>query len=325
MSLKGIVFFVSILLVIYLGFFSLTSWAVELPIGLQKIVESNQARAEGFLGQVSFPLVFIAGFLSLLSPCILPTIPAFFALSFREKEKIAKKTFVFFLGFASVFVTFGLIGASIGQSLGSLQINYSYVVLAAGVFLIVFGVFSFFGKGFGSLLKPKWGRGRQDTVGIFLFGLSFGLGWTACLGPVIAGIILMASVLQNYLYSGLLLFVYALGLFVPLFLLALFFDKSKKVRQWLRGREVRFEIGNKVIVTDTIHMLSGLLLVVMGAIFIVYKGTGVFNQWNYFGLKDYFYLWQDKILELNISNWWLLIGAIIIFLAIIRTRLFKRK
>lgn len=325
MSIKRIVLFVSILTVIFFFSSSLTSWAVELPIGLQKIVESNQARAEGFLGQVSFPLVFIAGFLSLLSPCILPTVPAFFALSFKEKEKIAKKTFVFFLGFASVFVTFGLIGASIGETLGSLQINYSYIVLAAGVFLVVFGVISFFGKGFGSLLKPKWGRGRQDTIGIFLFGLSFGLGWTACLGPVMVGIVLMASVLQNYLYSGLLLFVYALGLFVPLFLLALFFDKSKKVRQWLRGREVRFEIGSKVIVTDTIHMLSGLLLVAIGVIFIVYKGTGVFNRWNYFGLKDYFYLWQDKILEFNISNWWLLIVVIVVLLLIIRTKFIKRK
>lgn len=323
--MKRSILFISVLTVIFFFLFSLTSWAAELPTGLQKIVESNQARAEGFLGQVSFPLVFIAGFLSLLSPCILPTIPAFFALSFKEKEKIAKKTFIFFLGFASVFVTFGLIGASIGETLGSLQINYSYVVLVAGIFLVVFGIFSFFGRGFDSLWKPRWGKGRQDTIGIFLFGLSFGLGWTACLGPIIAGIVLMASVLQNYLYSGLLLFVYAFGLFVPLFLLALFFDKSKKIRQWLKGREIRFEIGNKMLVTDTIHMLSGLLLITIGAIFIIYKGTGVFNKWSYFGLKEYFYLWQDKILELNISNWWLVVGAIVVFLVIIIVRFIKRK
>lgn len=316
----------SVLVVIIFFLFTLTSWAAELPIGLQKIVESNRVHAEGFLGQVSFPLVFIAGLLSLLSPCILPTVPAFFALSFKEKEKIAGKTFIFFLGFALVFVAFGVFGAAVGQSFSSFQINYNYVVFAAGIFLIVLGILSFFGKGFTSLWKPQFGRGRKDTAGIFLFGLSFGLGWTACLGPILAGIMLMASVLQNYFYAGLLFFVYALGLFIPLFLLALFFDKSSTVRRWLRGREVRFEIGSKTLITTTIQMLSGLLLVTIGVIFLVYRGTGIFNRWNYFGLKEYFYIFQDYLLERHISNWWLLIVALVILLVLAsKFKFFKRK
>ncbi len=304
---------------------SLTSTAAELPIGIQKIVESNKIQADNFSNSISFPLVFIAGILSLLSPCILPTVPAFFALSFKEKEKIAKKTFTFFLGFASIFVVFGLIAASIGVTLGSLQINYSYVIVGAGIFLVLFGLMTFFGKGFSSFWKPRFGRGRSDTFGIYLFGVSFGLGWTACLGPVLAGVILMASVLQNYFYSGLLLFVYAFGLFVPLFLLALFFDKSKKIRQWLQGREIRIVIGKRVVLTDTVHVLSGLLLLGIGFVFIVYRGTGIFNRWNYFGLKEYFYLWQDKILEYNISNWWFLIGVSIILLAIFFVKFRKKR
>ncbi|MDP2684333.1 MAG: cytochrome c biogenesis CcdA family protein [bacterium] len=291
--------------------------ALELPIGLQKIVETNKSNAEGFLGQVSFPLVFIAGILSLLSPCILPTIPAFFAVSFKSKERIAEKTIIFFLGFASVFVGFGLIGASLGQTLGSLQINYSTVVMWSGVFLVILGLMQLLGKGFSSFWKPKIGERRDDNAGIYLFGASFGLGWTACLGPVLAGIILMASVMQNYLYSGLLLLTYAFGLFVPLFLLAIFFDKSTKIRRWLRGREIRLEIGSKVILTNTIQMLSGLLLIIIGGVFIIYKGTGIFNSWSFFGLKEYFYLYQNKLLEINISNWWLLILVIIIITVVI--------
>jgi len=325
MTTRRHVFFVSVVAGALLFIFSLTSSAAELPAGIQKIVESNRIWAEDFVGTISFPLVFIAGVLTLLSPCILPTVPAFFALSFREKEKIAGKTFTFFLGFASVFVVFGLIGASIGASLSSLQINYSYVILVAGIFLIIFGLLTFFGKGFGSFWQPRFGRARFDAFGIYLFGVSFGLGWTACLGPILAGIILMASVFHNYLYAGLLLFVYAFGLFVPLFLLALFFDKSKKIKQWLKGREIRFVMGNRIVLTDTVHIVSGLLLLSMGFVFIVYKGTGVFNSWNYFGLKEYYYLWQDKILEWNISNWWLLIiaGAILLTIFIVKT--IKRK
>lgn len=325
MNTKRKIISLSILVFVLFFLFSWGAEAIELPEGLQKIVELNKVQSKDFLGKVSFPLVFVAGFLSLLSPCILPTLPAFFALSFKEKEKIAKKTFTFFLGFALVFVGLGLFGASIGETLNTLQIDYSYLVLVAGIFLIILGVLSFFGKGFGSLWRPRWGRGRQDTLGTFLFGVSFGLGWTACLGPILAGIILMASVLDNYFYSGLLLLVYAFGLFVPLFLLALFFDKSKRVRKWLRGREIRFVIGSKVLVTNTVHVLSGLLLIIIGFIFIIYKGTGVFNQWSYFGLKDYFYLWQNKILEVGVSNWWLLVVAIIILLVVLIPRFFRKR
>lgn len=317
MKIKKSYLIISVLVIVSLVLSIQDLWAIELPVGLQKIIETNQIMAEGFLGQVSFPLVFIAGLLSLLSPCILPTIPAFFAVSFKSKDKIAKKTSIFFLGFATVFVVFGLIGASLGQTLGSLQISYSNIVAWAGLFLIILGIMSILGKGFDSLWKPKFGKGRSDNLGIYLFGTSFGIGWTACLGPVLAGIILMASVMQNYFFSGLLLFTYALGLFVPLFILAIFFDKSARIRRWLRGREVKLAIGNKIITTNTIQMLSGLILIIIGGFFIIYKGTGVFNSWSFFGLKDYFYLYQDKLLEINISNWWLLIVVIITIIGMI--------
>ena len=84
---------------------SLVLAQLELPPGLQQGVKETLTNAQ----KLSFLVVFIGGVLSVLSPCILPTLPAFFAFTFKEKKNLTKMTFIFFLGFALVFVLLGLI------------------------------------------------------------------------------------------------------------------------------------------------------------------------------------------------------------------------
>src|SRR3989344_1696972 len=84
---KRVIFFLSfcILLLIPLAF--LVSAQSDLPIGLQKIIDLNNQDAENFALKVSFFIAFLAGMLGILSPCILPFLPAYFSYTFKEKDR----------------------------------------------------------------------------------------------------------------------------------------------------------------------------------------------------------------------------------------------
>jgi len=285
--IKGISFFL-----IFLVLASAVA-ALVLPEGISKIKEHNAQQAEFFKANLSVFIAFLAGILSLLSPCILPLVPAFFAYTFQERKQISKMTFFFFLGFTLVFIVLGILAAALGKSLTVLKEDYGLWILVSGVLLIVFGIMTIFGRGF-TLLKVK-SKARHNALGIFIFGILFGLGWTACLGPVLSGVLLMASLFHNYLQAVLILFSYSLGIFVPLFVLAFFFDKYK-IHEWKLVKGKEFQIFGRNI--HSTSLASGLLLIVIGITFIIYRGTGIVNTVDPIGLKQYFYIFQDKLIEI---------------------------
>ena len=285
--------FVLIISVIILS--SLAYAVSDLPPGLLKIQEYNDAIAQKFLQNVSFIIAFLAGMTSILSPCILPLLPAYFAISFKEKRKITLTTFIFFLGFALVFILMGLLAAFTGKALTSVFKNISWLVPAVGAALVVFGIMIFLGKGFpGFNVKRKI---RADATGIFLSGIFFAIGWTACTGPILSGVLLMASTFRNYAAASYLMFAYSLGIFVPLFILSFFYDKLRidKIK-WL-NKETVIKIANKKFCTNVPNIIAGLLFVFIGLIFIIFKGTGVFNSLQMFGLRQFFYSWQNLFIE----------------------------
>ncbi len=266
---------------------------LELPENIIKIKDYNKELSQDFLTKISIPIVFIAGILSLLSPCILPILPAFFSYTFKEKKQITKMTSIFFLGFSLVFVAMGILGVIIGQaSLILLQDKISVLILIAGILLIAFGVMSMLGKGFHGIVKQ---RGfHDDKLGVFIFGIFFALGWSACLGPIISGIILMIAVIGNFFTGAYLMFFYSLGIFIPFFILSFFYDKYNLSKS-------RFIIGKEIKIFDrkinSTNLLSGLLLVIIGFVFVVYRNTQIINRFDLFRLKNYFFEFQRLLLE----------------------------
>ncbi len=275
-----------------------------LPANVQLIKEYNKEQSLKFIRDISLLIAFLAGILSLISPCILPTLPAFFAYSFKEKTNITKMTLLFFLGFSIVFIAYGLIAAFLGISLAMLIENFSLLVLIMGVFLVLFGAITLFGKGFsGFVVKRKF---KHDSLGVFLFGIVFAVGWTACLGPILAGVLSIATILGSYVYSALLLFSYSLGIFVPLFILSFFFDKYNLVEsKFLRGKDISI-FGKKIHSTN---LISGALLIAVGAIFIIFRNTSIINSINPFGVKIIFNNLQNVLLTFKYAN---IIGIIVL-------------
>ena len=260
----------------------------HLPDGLLAGEAYTHEQAATFLLTFSFFAAFLAGIITLFSPCILPLVPAYFSYTFKEKTKISIMTLSFFLGFTLMFIALGIGATLLGvASLSLLQEKISFAIQIAGALILLFGIMTFFGGGFSGIILRK--RTENDIAGVFLYGILFALGWTACIGPVLAGILTMTAVFHNYLTAALFMFFYSLGIFFPLFLLSLFYDRffMQKLQQFF----------GKTIDTSLSNILSGILLICIGLVFIIWKGTAPINGFSYFGLKEYFYTLQRLVLE----------------------------
>ena len=295
--------FLSILLVILVVLTSISVLAEsDVPIGLQKIIDYNNQSTAEFAVKVSFLIAFIAGMLGILSPCILPFLPAYFSYTFKEKKDITKMTLIFFLGFSLVFVSMGIVAGFIGAQVLSV-VQSGWLVTLAGIFIVILGIMSLLGKGFSSLIKPNK-KFKNDASGTFLFGIFFALGWTACLGPILAGILGIGAIMGNIFYSALLLFFYSLGNLVPLFIISIFYDKFHLERsKFIRGRMFNFGLFGKEFKIHSTNLISGFIFILFGIVIVIYQGTSVFNKWDIFGTKALFYSVQDTLINWQYANY----------------------
>jgi cytochrome c-type biogenesis protein len=262
---------------------------------------------------VSFLIAFAAGVLGILSPCILPFLPAYFSYTFKEKKNITLMTLVFFTGFALVFVSMGIVAGLIGEQT-LIVLQQRWLVTIAGGVIFLMGGLTFLGKGFGSLIHFDH-KFENDVLGVFLMGVAFALGWTACLGPILAGILSMGAILGKVWLAGLLMFFYALGNLVPLFLLSFFYDRFKlSESKLIKGKVIVFNLFGKLREVHSTNLISGLLFMLMGLILVIFGGTGVFNNEDFLGTKSFFYSLQNLLLGWKYAN---LAGgvALIVFVA----------
>jgi len=188
--------------------------------------------------------------------------------------------------------------------------------------LIMFGFLTLLGKGFGSIVKQR--KFGNDSLGIFLFGIFFALGWTACIGPIISGVLIMAGILQNFGYAALLLFSYSLGIFIPFFLLAFFFDKYNLAdSRLMKAKQIVVEVNEKEYKIILGNLIAGLLFIFIGLLFVIYRGTNLFNILDPLNMKIYFYTLQNKLI--SAISYYNKIGAVLLIVFGVLLYLFLRK
>jgi cytochrome c-type biogenesis protein len=199
------------------------------------------------IGQIA--VAFVAGLVSFLSPCVLPLVPGYISivsgssldqLKAQDKDVSLSRTVllssvVFIIGFSITFILLGASATWFGQVLVSRRYLFDKI---AGLILIVFGVHVlgivkinalYQDKRFHNVQKPR------GVLGAFVMGLAFAFGWTPCLGPILAGILTIASTKQTVTEGMLLLGVYSAGLGIPFLLTSLalnqflsFYSRFKK-------------------------------------------------------------------------------------------------
>jgi len=189
--------------------------------------------------EITFMGAAIAGLLSFFTPCILPMVPFYLSymagLSMNElrgeddfppgtQKRLILSAVAFALGVTTIFVLLGMGATAVGGLFGQWKQELSY--LAAAV-LTVFGL-HFLGIMRIPLLyreaRLESSASPATVAGAYLMGLAFGFGWTPCVGPALASILMIAGGMGSIWEGGALLFVYGLGMTSP-FVVAAFFAR----------------------------------------------------------------------------------------------------
>ena len=233
-------------------------------------------------GQVSLALAFAAGLASFLSPCVLPVVPGYVSFvtgvaleDFRSGDQTAIRrraaihAAFFILGFSLLFIVLGASATALGTVV---RRALPLIQQLGGAVIVLFGLYML-----GWIRMPLLMRERRvqlaskpaGLLGSLAVGVAFGAGWTPCVGPVLATILLYAGMSGTMLHGALLLAVYAVGLGLPFFLAAVAFNwflaRTRSLRRWLvpieRAAGAVMVVAGALLFTGKFSLLSRLLAV----------------------------------------------------------------
>ena len=225
-------------------------------------------------------LSFFAGFVSFLSPCVLPLIPGYISfingttlenLEDKKKNFIFKETLLFTLGFSVVFISLGATATFFGSLIFKYSTFFTYFV---GIVIIFFslnmiGILQL--RLLNQELKYHFHNQITKPYMSFLVGIGFGFGWSPCVGPILGSVLALASLETTITKGIILLSIYSIGLAIPFILSGLFITKflifSKKTRMHI----------------IKIQKISGYILLITGVLIV----TGKLQTLGYY-LLDWF-------------------------------------
>ncbi len=208
-------------------------------------------------------IAFGAGFISFLSPCVLPLVPGYISFisgislnELIENKKVNLLPLILFSsGFSFVFIAFGTAASTLGKIL--LQ-NYNQLRVVAGLIIIIFSLqlIGLINIKFLSYEKKYYTKKPTSLLFTFVVGMAFGFGWTPCIGPILGSIIALASIEESLPKAVTLLIFYSLGLAIPFilsgFLIQKFLIFSKNFKNNL----------------NKISKIGGIILLVTGTLII---------------------------------------------------------
>ena len=220
------------------------------------------------VGGQSLPLVFLAGVVSFLSPCVLPLVPGYVAtvsgVSFEQmstrasgaSRRVAFASALFFAGFLAVFVALGASASVIGALLDD---NRVWLDRVAGALIVVFGL-AMLGVGWSGAVGARFAAAVQAAArrrgGPVALGVAFAFCWTPCVGPVLSAVLVLAGASASLATGVLLLLVYGLGLAAPF--LAVGFGFTRALAAFRRVQRYY----------AAVQAVAGIVLIAMGVLLL---------------------------------------------------------
>jgi len=227
--------------------------------------------------QLNILTAFLAGLVSFVSPCVLPLVPSYLSFltgtsledlkaetSGQAKAHILAHALVFVAGFTLIFIMIGLSASAIG---GLFTNNKRIFEIAGGAVIIVLGLHMMGILKIPLLMMDKrlhLAPRKPSFLVSFLVGIGFAAGWSPCIGPILSGIILLASQ-EKIPEATFLLFVYSMGLAIPFLLTAAAITQSlgalNRIKRYLPAIEatsgVVLVVTGLVVATDQFTRVAG--------------------------------------------------------------------
>lgn len=208
---------------------------------------------------------FLGGVLTLLSPCSVMLLPAFFAYAFGSPRRLLGRTSVFLLGLLATLVPLGILAGLVGRFVTE---NRSLLVAVAATVIILLGLLQLSGLPIPGITRTS-GNESTSPVAVFLLGAVYGVAGV-CAGPILGSVLTVAALGGNSAYGAVLMSLYALGMAAPLFLLALLWNAwGGRVRGLVRPRELRIGKWRN----SWTMVVAGALSVGIGILLLVTDGT----------------------------------------------------
>ena len=212
---------------------------------------------------IKLSLAFGAGFISFLSPCVLPIIPGYISYITgknldeieKNKRKVLIKTILFSLGFSFIFISLGVAASSLGNVLLFFS---NELRIFAGIIIIFFSLqlLGILNLKFMNKEKRIQTKSYKDNyIFPFIVGAAFAFGWTPCIGPILGSIIALSATEATVGQGVLLLSFYSLGLAIPFILSGYYMNKFLSSKKGFGKHYVRVtKIGGSIL------LLTGVLI-----------------------------------------------------------------
>jgi cytochrome c biogenesis protein CcdA len=209
---------------------------------------------------IGFHGAFLGGVLTLLSPCSVMLLPAFFSYAFSTPRLLLARTGMFFLGLITTLVPLGVLAGTLGAFVTG---HRDIVVAVAAAVVIVLGLIMVLGLPIPFLRTGAAAEGTS-SLAVYALGTVYGLAGV-CAGPLLGAVLTVAAVTGNALYGGVVLLFFAAGMAAPLGVLALVWGRLPFVRRLVRPREIRIGRWRGTwtgVVSGTVTTALGVLLLV---------------------------------------------------------------